>query len=37
VSDDELDASAGDEYTLREIAFCAVESADYADAVGRLG
>jgi hypothetical protein len=31
-----MDAPAGDEYTIREIAFCAVESQAYADAVGRL-
>jgi hypothetical protein len=33
----QMDAPEGDEYTLREIAFCAVESGDYADAVGQLG
>jgi hypothetical protein len=33
----ELDAPKGDDYTLREIAFCAVESGDYADAIGPLG
>ena len=31
-----MDAAAGEEYTIREIAFCAVESEAYADAVGRL-
>jgi hypothetical protein len=36
VIDDDWDAPAGDEYTLREIAFCAVESGDYADVLGRL-
>jgi hypothetical protein len=31
-----MDRAEGDEYSLREIEFCAVESGDYADAVGRL-
>jgi hypothetical protein len=33
----DLDVPHGDEYTLREIAFCAIESGAYADAIGRLG
>jgi|SRR6266545_3693157 hypothetical protein len=33
----DMDADAGEEYTLREVAFCAVESSAYADAVGRIG
>lgn len=37
VPEDIMDASSGDEYTPREIAFCAVESAAYADVIGRLG
>ena len=34
VAAERLDEPAGDEYTLREIAFCAVSSADYADSLG---
>jgi hypothetical protein len=37
VSEGEMDAVEGDDYTVREIAFCAVESGDYADAIGPLG
>lgn len=37
VRESKMDASEGDDYTLREIAFCAVESGDYADAIGSLG
>jgi hypothetical protein len=36
VSESEMDAPQGDAYTLREIAFCAIESGDYADAIGSL-
>jgi hypothetical protein len=36
VPESEMDVSEGDDYTLREIAFCAVESGDYADAIGSL-
>jgi hypothetical protein len=31
-----MDRAEGDEYSLREIEFCAVESGDHADAIGRL-
>jgi hypothetical protein len=37
VPEDEMDASEGDDYTPREMAFCAIESRDYADAIGSLG
>jgi hypothetical protein len=37
VPEGDMDRAEGDEYTLREIAFCAVESGDYADAIGPLG
>jgi hypothetical protein len=37
VPGNDMDVAEGDEYTLREIAFCAVESGAYADAIGRLG
>jgi len=37
VPEREMDAPAGDDYTLREIAFCAVESGAYADAIGPIG
>jgi hypothetical protein len=33
---EELDRAEGDAYTPREMAFCAVGSSYYADAVGRL-
>jgi hypothetical protein len=33
----EMDTSEQDAYTPREIAFCAIESGTYADAVGSLG
>jgi hypothetical protein len=36
VNEADMDAPAGDEYTIREIAFCAVESQSYADVIGRL-
>jgi hypothetical protein len=36
VPDTEMDAAHGADYTIREIAFCAVESRDYADAIGAL-
>jgi hypothetical protein len=36
VPEGDMDRAEGDEYSLREIEFCAVESGDYADAVGRL-
>jgi hypothetical protein len=32
----EMDVVKGDEYTLREIAFCAVESRAYADVIGAI-
>jgi hypothetical protein len=32
----EMDRSVGDAYTPREIAFCAIESVDYAEAIGPL-
>jgi hypothetical protein len=31
-----MDAAEGDDYTPREMAYCAIGSAYYADAVGRL-
>jgi hypothetical protein len=31
-----MDQAEGDEYTPREMAFCAVESDSYADAIGAL-
>jgi hypothetical protein len=37
LAEDDLDRSSGDEYTPREMAFCAVESGWYADAIGLLG
>jgi len=37
VQQSKMDASEGDDYTPREIAFCAVESGEYADAIGSLG
>jgi hypothetical protein len=33
----DMDVAEGDEYTVREITFCAVESGAYADAIGGLG
>jgi hypothetical protein len=35
VPQSEMDVAPGDEYTPREIAFCAVESGVYADVIGR--
>ena len=36
-SPEELDRAEGDAYTPREMTFCAVGSAYYADAVGEFG
>jgi hypothetical protein len=36
IPDDDLDLAEGDAYTPREMAFCAVGSSYYAEAVGRL-